>query len=101
MGTIKQTPASDLGFIGSVVKKSMEVEKTTWDMTVAGAAMLGVASAGNPGKALYILDQIDPESGSTVTDNDIVDKFPLGIEGDWEAIYDEFSRRDQRRVFKR
>jgi hypothetical protein len=100
METVKQTPASELGFIGKIVKKTMEGLKTTWDMTVAGAAMLGVASAGNPGKAFYILDQIDPQPGSTVTDSDIAGKFPLGIEGDWETIWDEFNQGDQRRVFK-
>lgn len=101
MKTVKQVSANELSFIGQIVKKAIEVNKTTWDMTTIGASMLGVASKGNPGKAFYILDQIDPKPNSVITDSDIVNDFPLGIEGDWEAIYDEFNQKDQRRVFKR
>lgn len=99
--TLKQIPADELQFIGRAIKKSLEVEKTSWDMTATGAAMLSLASKGNIGMALYMLDEIDPQPNSLVTDHDVVNKFPSGFEGDWEAEWDRFKQGDQRRVFKR
>lgn len=99
--TLKETPEDKLRFIGKVVKKSLKVEKTSWDMTVTGAAMLSLASKGLVGMALYMLDKIDPQPNTLITDRDIVDKFPLGFEGNWEKEWNQFSQGDQRRVFKR
>ena len=99
--TLKQTPMSELSFIGQVVKKGLEIEGATWDMTTTGAATLGLASKGNIGQALYMLDKIDPQPDSLVTDSDVAAKFPLGFEGDWTKEWDRFKQSDQRRVFKR
>lgn len=98
--TVKQIAEEELSFIGKIVKKSMDVHGTSWDMTVAGAAMLGVACKGNPGMALWMLNRLAPGPGSLVTDNDIVREFPFGFEGDWDRAWDQFSVGDQRAVFK-
>lgn len=98
--TVKQVPESKLRFIGQVVKKSMENYDTSWDMTLMGAAMLGIACRNNPGMALYMLDVINPQPNSVITELDIVHEFPLGFEGDWTATWDQFKQGDQRRVFK-
>lgn len=99
--TVKQTAEEDLAFIGKVVKKSMDVLDTSWDMTVLGAAMLGVVCQGNPGMALYMLNKIGPQPNSLITDDDIIREFPFGFEGDWETTWDQFRTGDQRAVFKR
>lgn len=99
--TLKQTPEDELSFIGKVVKKSIDVEETSWDMTVSGALMLGIASKGNIGMALYMLDEIDPQPNSLVTDGDVVREFPLGFTGNWTETWDRFKQGDQRQVFKR
>ena len=99
--TLKGTPEDELSFIGKVVKKSLEVHDSSWDMSVLGAAMLGVASGGNPGMALYMLDKIDPKPHSLITDGDIVRAFPSRFQGDWDMEWEKFSQGDQRRVFKR
>ena len=101
--TLKTTDESELSFIGKAVKSSLEYYETTWDMTVLGAAMLGVASQGNPGMALYMLDVLDPQPDSLITDMDIVNKFPAGFVGDWNTTWDEFrvKHSEQRAVFER
>lgn len=99
--TLKNTPEGELSFIGKVVKKSIEGFNTSWDMTTLGAAMLGVACKGNPGQALFMLDEINPDPGSIITDDDIVNRYPFGFAGDWDKTWDEFIKGDQRAVFKR
>lgn len=100
MKTLKETNESELNFIGKVVKRSLEINNSTWDMTVIGSLVLGAASQNNPGKALYIVDQVNPEANSLVTDDDIIQMFPNGVDN-WENIWDSFRKQDQRFVFKR
>ena len=101
--TLRNTNESELSFIGKVVKKSIEYYDTTWDMTTLGASMLGITSKGNPGMALYMLDVLDPQPDSLITDMDIVNEFPMGFVGDWDAAWDEFRVKhpEQRAVFER
>lgn len=100
--TLKSTDASELSFIGQVVKQSLEAYGSDWDMSVTGALMLGVACKGNVGMALYMLDKMQPQPGQVLTDNDVVRAFPLGFQGDWDAEWDAFRERspDQRDVFR-
>lgn len=101
--TLKNIAAEELSFICKVVKKSLEVLNSSWDMTVMGGLMLGLASKGNPGMALYMLSVIDPKPESLITDDDVVREFPMGFVGDWDATWDKFQvdDPDQRAVFRR
>lgn len=99
--TLKQTDESELNFIGQVVKRSLHVLESTWDMTTLGAAMLTVACKSNAGLALYMISVINPKPNSLVTDTDVVSEFPMGFEGDWESTWKEFEKTDQRAAFRR
>ena len=96
--TVQQAEEMELSFIGKVIKKSMVVYGTSWDMTTLAAAMLEAACEDNPGKALYMLNEINPQPNSLITDDDIRE-FP-GF-GDWETTWEQFRAGDQRAVFKR
>ena len=100
--TLKSTPYQQLSFISKVIAESLNRFDSSWDMTRAGAAMLGVASRGNIGMALYMLSQLDPQPNQIITDDHVVSKFPLGFVGDWDKTWDEFRKADpdQRRVFR-
>ena len=100
---LKDMPEDELGFIPAVIKKSLAVLESSWDMTYVGALMLGIASKGNPGMALYMLSVIDPQPNAVITHKDVAAHFPLGFQGDWDATWDKFRVEDesQRAVFLR
>lgn len=99
--TLKESTEEELSFIPSVVRKSLVVLNSTWDMTVAGALMLAIAAKGNVGQALYMLSVINPEPNQIITDMDVALAFPMGFIGDWPKTWEAFSKTDQRAVFKK
>lgn len=99
--TLKESTEEELQFIPAVVRKSLVVLNSTWDMTVSGALMLSIAAKGNVGQALYMLSVIDPKPNHVVTDTEVAFAFPMGFTGDWSKTWEQFSQTDQRAVFKK